>query len=266
MTLAGLGLLLTAYLTVLKWVGDAPAYCAAGSGCDLVQASRWSVLLGLPLSLWGFAAYALLGALLWRQRRRSSAWKYALSVAALGTGFSIYLTLVSLLEIEATCLYCLASLALMSAILVVICIGKPPNLQRFQWGNWAVGITGALILVVGGIHLHYQGLFDPKAGPESPYLKALAQHLETTGAGFYGAYWCPQCQEQKDLFEASAERLPYVECTPAGRNGPVANACVTKRIGNYPTWIIDGRPHEGLLTPKSLARLSGFKWQDQDGP
>ncbi len=257
--LVGLGLLLTAYLTASDWLDESPAYCGAGSDCDLVQNSRWSVLLGLPLAFWGFLTYALLGGLLWRMRTRVSAWKHALSVAALGTGFSIYLTFVSVFEIQAVCLYCLASLALMAAILAVLCMGKPRNLQSFRWGNWGVGIAGALVLFVGAVHLHYQGLFDPKAGPESPYLRALAEHLETTGAAFYGASWCPACQDQKDLFAASAGRLPYVECSPAGRNGPVANACVSRRIGNYPTWIIDGQRHEGILTPEALARMSGFE-------
>ncbi len=262
--LAGLGLLITGYLTLVGWLGDSPAYCSAGSDCDLVQASRWSTFLGLPLTLWGFAAYALLAALLWRLRSRISAWKQALTVAALATGYSIYLTLVSALEIEATCLYCLASLAILTAILGLLVFGKPSNLQQFRWGNWGIGAAGALILMVGGLHLHYQGLFDPKAGPESPYLRALAEHLSSTGAAFYGASWCPLCQDQKNLFAASEERLPYVECSPAGRNGPVATTCISNRISNYPTWIIEGRPHEGLLTPTALARLSGFKWAEPE--
>ena len=35
---AGLGLLLTAYLTVLKWAGDAPAYCGAGFASEAASA------------------------------------------------------------------------------------------------------------------------------------------------------------------------------------------------------------------------------------
>jgi len=64
--------------------------------------------------------------------------------------------------------------------------------------------------------------------------------------------------EQKDLFEASADRLPYVECSPAGRGGPVAAGCVKNHIKTYPTWIISGRRYEGILKPERLADLSGY--------
>ena len=55
--------------------------------------------------------------------------------------------------------------------------------------------------------------------------RALAEHLAEEGALFYGASWCPHCQEQKRLFGASASRLPYIECSPAGRNTPQAPSC-----------------------------------------
>ena len=29
---------------------------------------------------------------------------------------------------------------------------------------------------------------------------ALTQHLKQVGAKMYGAFWCPHCQEQKQLF------------------------------------------------------------------
>ena len=81
---------------------------------------------------------------------------------------------------------------------------------------------GAAIALVLGLNLHFSGFFDPAAGAEDPYLEALATHLQDNGARFYGAYWCPACQKQKALFTASADRLPYVECTPGGRDGPRA--------------------------------------------
>ncbi len=257
--LAALGVLLTAYLTLVKWFGQSPAYCEAGSGCDLVQASRWSVLLGMPLAFWGFLMYVLLLALLWRQLRKRSVWKYALTVAAFGTGMSIYLTAISVFEIEATCIYCLLSLAIISAIFLVLLFIRPPHQQRFDWGTWSLGTAGGIVIFLAMLHMHYSGIFDPAAGPEEPYLQALAEHLGAGDAKFFGAYWCPHCQEQKALFEASADRLPYVECTPGGRGGPMATDCVTNGIESYPTWIIAGRKYEGVLSLERLARLSGFR-------
>ncbi len=64
--------------------------------------------------------------------------------------------------------------------------------------------------------------------------------------------------EQKDLFEASAERLPYIECSPTGRSGPLAPECSRMRIKSYPTWIIKGQKYTGILKPDRLASLTGY--------
>ncbi len=257
--LAVLGALLTAYLTAVRWFGQSAAYCAAGSGCDVVQGSRWSVLLGMPLSLWGFLMYVLLAALLWRQRRRPSVWPKVISLAAFGTGMSIYLTTISIFEIGATCVYCLTSFAIIASILGILIVLRPKNLQRFDWSTWSIKTIPGIAIILLVLHLHYSGLFDPAVGPEKAYLRALAEHLSTSDATFFGAYWCANCKEQKGHFEASTHRLPYVECTPNGQGGGVAAACVSNRIESYPTWIIAGRRYKGVLTPATLAQISGFK-------
>jgi hypothetical protein len=64
--------------------------------------------------------------------------------------------------------------------------------------------------------------------------------------------------EQKDLFEASVDRLPYVECSPNGRESMKAIVCIEEKIETYPTWIIKGRRHEGVFKPEQLARYSGY--------
>lgn len=261
--LATAGVGLTAYLTWVKLFGEHPAYCDAGSACDLVQSSRWSTLLGVPLSAWGFLTYAVLLASLWRARRRPSTWVVSVSIAGFGVGFSLYLTAISVFEIQATCLYCLTSLAIISVIFLLLVSNRADRTRAFSWGSWATGCFGATAVLVVVLHMHYSGLFDPGAGPENPQLKALATHLESTGAKFYGAFWCPRCQQQKSVFEASAGRLPYVECTPSGRNGPRSLACVNNSVERYPTWVIGSRRIEGMLEAKVLASLSGFEWVER---
>ncbi|MHC4687110.1 MAG: hypothetical protein ACYTEW_22800 [Planctomycetota bacterium] len=64
--------------------------------------------------------------------------------------------------------------------------------------------------------------------------------------------------EQKDLFEASAHRLPYVECSPNGRGAPIAPVCKINNIRSYPTWIIGGQRYEGVLEPDQLAELTSY--------
>ena len=257
-SLAGLGVLLTGYLTLVAWLGELPAYCGADSECDLVQSSRWSTLFGMPMSLWGLATYTLLAGLAWRLRSRPSAWRATLLVAGIGAGVSWFLTLVSVFRIEATCGYCLASFVLMNVLLALLLLRRPARMPEHAWRKALPLPVGAAVALVLGLQLHFSGLFDPAAGPEDPYLKSLATHLHDSGARFYGAYWCPACQEQKELFTASVERLPYIECTPEGRGGPRAVDCLTQNIEQYPTWIIDGQRHTGVVSVESLGRLSNF--------
>ena len=263
--LAALGIALTAYLTYTAWFDDRPAFCGADSGCDLVQSSRWSVFLGLPMALWGLLTYAVLARFVWRLHTHASAWRGALVVAAVGTGVSWYLTAVSVLSIEATCAWCLASFALMNLMLVLVLLRRPAQMPEHRWSRALPAPLGLAAAVVLGLHLHFSGLFDPAAGPEDPYLKALAMHLDENGARFYGAYWCPACQRQKEIFAASAERLPYVECTPQGRNGPLSLDCEDARISDYPTWTIGGRRVTGVLDPAALARASRFRPPPEGG-
>ena len=256
--LAGLGVLLTGYLTLVAWLGAPPAYCGADSECDIVQSSRWSTLFGMPMSLWGLLTYAILAGLAWRLRSRPSAWRTALFFACIGAGVSWFLALVSVFQIEATCGYCLASFALMNASLVLVLLRRPSRISEHAWQKALPFPMGAAIALVLGLHLHFSGIFDPAAGPEDPYLKTLATHLQDSGAHFYGAYWCPACQQQKALFTASVDRLPYIECTPEGRGGPRAVNCLTQNIQEYPTWIIDGQRYTGVVGVERLARLSSF--------
>ena len=259
LALVSAGIVLTAYLTFTAWFGEHPAFCGTGSACDLVQASRWSKLLGVPMSLWGLLTYAVLARSIWRLRQRPSAWRFAILVAFVGAGVSWFLTIVSIVQIEATCMYCLASFVVMNALLVLLLMRRPAHLPEHRWSKALPTPAAVAIAVVLGLQLHFSGLFDPAAGPEDPYLKELAIHLAESGAKFYGAYWCPHCQEQKALFEASVDRLPYVECSPDGRNGAESLACRDADVADYPTWIIGTSRKTGVLAAKELARLSGFR-------
>ena len=257
------GLVLTAYITATRWFGTVPLACSEGSDCDLVQSSRWSTLFGLPISFWGFLTYGVLFRIIWRIPKRRLSWRFAWVIAFVSVGISAYLTAISIFVIEATCIYCLASFGLMLAIFAILTFTRPDPLPYFQWRTWLPSSALAAVIVVAALQLHYSGIFDPGAGPEKPYLKALALHLQRSGAKFYGAYWCQSCQKQKSLFEASAHRLPYVECTPDGRGGVRNIACVTRNIQRYPTWIIGDRRYELALDPESLARYSKFRWPEK---
>lgn len=71
-------------------------------------------------------------------------------------------------------------------------------------------------------------------------LDTFATCLKDSGAKFYGAFWCPHCHNQKDMFGKSQRLLPYVECsTPDGKGQ--TDICIENKIEGYPTWIfVDG--------------------------
>ena len=257
LVLAAGGVVLTTYLSYTALFEAHPAFCSEGSGCDLVQGSRWATFLGMPTATWGLFTYLAMAALAWRARTKPKSWTPLIFVAIGGFGISAYLTVISIVEIEATCAYCLGSFGIITAIMILTLLQRPPD--------WATSLKEAsvvAVLLIGGLHLHYSGVFDEAAGPEDPQLQALAVHLTETGAKFYGAYWCPRCQEQKAVFKASAKRLPYVECSSGGRGSPLTPPCVANDIRSYPTWIIDDKRFTGLQTPRTLAGAAGFNWKE----
>ncbi|HBP86660.1 MAG: vitamin K epoxide reductase family protein [Nitrospira sp.] len=255
--LAGAGIALTTYLTYTASFEVHPAFCREGSGCDIVQSSRWATFLGIPMALWGLFTYLLIAGLAWSGRGQFKSGTTLIFVSMSGFAVSAYLTVVSVVEIEATCPYCLTSFAIMTTILGIGLARRPPNWLKSLKEAAVIGL-----LIVGVLHLHYGGWFDAAAGPEDPQLQALVTHLDHTGAKFYGAYWCPSCQEQKAMFFASADRLPYVECSSGGRGSALTTACFKADIKTYPTWIIGERRLTGIQTPQELARASGFNWQE----
>lgn len=262
--LAGVGLLITAYLVLTSLTGAAPAGCGEGSACDLVQQSRWSMLFGLPVALWGFGLYLVLALIAGLGRPVARRWRSLWALSFFGLIFSLYLTIVALIELQALCLWCSASLLILGVIFLVLTFRRPEGVPGMPWSGFLMG-QGAMVLVLMiGLHAVYAGWFEPS---EDPRLRALAEHLDRVGAVYYGASWCPSCQEQNRYFGPSYQRLPYVECSPEGRQGPVAFECVANNINSFPTWEIGSRRIPEVQTPEELARLSRFDWdgfEDRD--
>jgi uncharacterized membrane protein/glutaredoxin len=258
--LALLGMALSGYLTFSAWQGDRVAFCAEGAGCDVVLSSRWATLLGMPTSFWGFLTYGLLAAVAWN-RDVANQWRWAWVISLFGLVFSLYLTGVSFLSLQAACPYCLVSLGLMTAIFLLTTLRRPRNLPKFSWGPFLGKSVGAAALVVIALHLHYAGYLGSPPKPEDPWVRALAEHLSKTDVKFYGASWCPHCTDQKHLFGSSEKRIPYIECSPGGPKAPQAPACKEKNIQSYPTWVINGQRYTGIQPLDALAQLSNFKYQ-----
>jgi len=258
LALSSVGIVLTGYLSWTAFSGGQVQGCAAGGGCDTVLTSRWATLLGLPTALWGLVAYVGLAAIAF-VRRADKHWSYAWTAAFFGVCYSVYLTVVSLTILGSACPYCLTSLGLMAATLALVTWQRPPEMARRSWAGAVAGRGALAALVILALHGNYVAPQAEPTGPEDPTTRALAEHLNEEGVLFYGASWCPHCQEQKRLFGASASRLPYIECSPAGPNTPQAPSCSRAGVRSYPTWVIDGRTYVGeVLSLAQLANASGF--------
>ena len=88
----------------------------------------------------------------------------------------------------------------------------------------------------------------------------LTQHLKAMGAKFYGAWTCPACFKQMNLFgkQAGADVI-YVECRKPKQLPEQAEACNAAEIRAYPTWVLpDGRRKVGVQSLEALSRWSGL--------
>jgi hypothetical protein len=112
-----------------------------------------------------------------------------------------------------------------------------------------------VIIVIGGI-LVISKLNTAVEKSVSPTAQ-FAQCLGSKGAVFYGAFWCPHCQNQKKEFGRDAKYLPYVECsTPDSQKQ--TQICKDKNIEGYPTWeFADGTREEGEISWEILSEKTG---------
>lgn len=93
-----------------------------------------------------------------------------------------------------------------------------------------------------------------KTGAPGKY-DQFAQCIKDKGAIFYGAFWCPHCQEQKAEFGNSAKLLPYIECsTPDGQGQ--TQVCKDAGVISYPTWQFNASTTDRLTGKVELAKLA----------
>lgn len=90
----------------------------------------------------------------------------------------------------------------------------------------------------------------------SPTYEALGQCLGEKGVKMYGAFWCPHCQQQKEMFGDGFDKITYIECSTPNGNAQT-KVCADAGIKSYPTWEFpDGRKINGELSAQELADLS----------
>jgi uncharacterized membrane protein/protein-disulfide isomerase len=144
------------------------SFCALSKAinCDTVSQSPWSILWSLPLSHWGFFAYALfLLIVLATLRLRDDTlqlWHLLFPLGLVYAAASLVFAYISASKIHAHCLLCLASHAITLALCfsawiirrrfsrdgLLVGLGKG---IRFLWRSWPLrlGILALLVALVG---------------------------------------------------------------------------------------------------------------------
>ncbi len=69
-------------------------------------------------------------------------------------------------------------------------------------------------------------------GEDANNLVAFAKAIADAGVRFFGAAWCPFCNEQKALFEDGAKYLPFIEVTNPDRTANQIG--IDEGIDQYP--------------------------------
>lgn len=107
------------------------------------------------------------------------------------------------------------------------------------------------IVVIGGI-----GYWIYDSSQPGKY-DNFAKCLNDKGAVFFGAFWCPHCQNQKKAFGKSFKYVKYIECsTPDGRGQ--TKECKDKNIEGYPTWdFTDGSRESSEVPFPKLSEKTG---------
>lgn len=283
--IAILGVINTGYLTATRLLGGETA-CPT-SGCEQVLAGPYATIFGLPLSLFGLLAYLgmagfALTPLLVRSESKKTlgaslekwTWLLLFIGATAMAVFSSYLMYIMVSKyvlpygVKGICLYCIASALFAAALLVLTLIGR-------SWEDVGqllfIGVIVGMVTLIGSLGV-YAGVNRVAAGGDNssqelypvtsvsgPAQLALAQHIQSVGGKMYGAYWCPHCQDQKQLFGKEAfSKITYIECDPKGPNAQ-PELCQSGNIQGFPTWEINGKFYSGTQPLEDLANASGYK-------
>eukprot|EP00667_Euglena_gracilis_P017492 EG_transcript_18455 len=277
MWLAVAGTAFSIYL-VRQHFSDGPSLCDINAvlSCQKVSRSRFSVLFGVPVAVWGIVwnltvvhlssqSISILQRDMFKDRDLvKSNFFFLMAWSIAGVGFVLYFVLAEVL-VGAVCVVCTAVHALTAATAYLtrtLCqqagvspnpIDHAPLLQR-----WLSGLSLLALLLILGFNTMGSTTEAPSAKP-APLafdLDALAKCIRDRGFVLFSSPSCVHCQEQRALLGPAVELVPTTECSGEG-----LTACVVRHnIQALPTWLqitdgVERRRHSGLLT---LPALSNF--------
>jgi uncharacterized membrane protein len=136
---ASIGLIDAVYLAVEK-LSHNQAMCLPGLGdCWTVSNSQYSLVYGIPVSVFGAAAYLMLLVLLLTDGRslinKELSDQLVFGISLAGFVFSIYLTYLEIAVIKAVCPFCVISAIMMTVLLICTFMRLVPNQHDFKMSS-----------------------------------------------------------------------------------------------------------------------------------
>lgn len=222
-----------------------------------------------------------------RNKLEDWTWLFLLMGATAMSIFSGYLMYVLFAKIGGICLYCITSALFSLSFLGLVIAGR-------TWEDFGevflIFFVVAIITIIGTLGIYNsaqrgtlssqptyneagQEIVRPAPAGSSPTPPdgwkvtttsgaaeiELAEYLTEIGVKKFGAFWCPHCYEQKQLFGKEAfDKIDYIECAEGGKN-PQPRVCSAANLEGFPTWDVNGERLSGTQTLEQLADASGYE-------
>ncbi len=140
-----LGLGVSVYLAYVE-ITHVEAVCGPVGECNIVQASPYAQILGIPVAVLGMMNYLAI-LVLWVVQRYAGGQLARLSALGLlgltliGTLFSIYLTCLELFVIRAVCAWCLSSAVITTLLMLLVAIPIIGRASRSAMAGTSVSLS-----------------------------------------------------------------------------------------------------------------------------
>jgi len=283
--LSTIGIADTGSITLKNWGLFNSLSCPGmNQGCDAVLNSPWGTLikneqLNIPLSFAGLLTYStiLLIVLILnlkiispKQKIYKNFWWLLYLISCGSSVFSILLISIMILKIKSFCFFCLLSAILSFSIFILTIIGARFDNRETMFYR---GLIVAFTVLISG--LIWSNQVDPARANNinfsnekvSPTITTVSSKEKVNFAKFltdnkvvmYSAYWCPHCNDQKQLFgKAAVEELIIIECAKDGKNNKY-KLCQEKGIEGFPSWEINNEIYSGTMNLRELAQMTNYQ-------
>jgi uncharacterized membrane protein len=119
LVVSAVGIGVASYLTYVHYQ-PAALICTGSGGCETVQDSKYAVLAGIPVAMFGLAAWiAVLVLTIWNSELART---LTAALALAGLAFAAYLVILQLFVIDAICIWCMANDVVLMPIFVVLAL------------------------------------------------------------------------------------------------------------------------------------------------